>query len=471
MRRFFNKKVLNYILDPAREVPPEYRGEIEESLTICIKKRIKVLCLSFLGVFSLGQILSAIFYPQNFDLSIRIPNWIAVGLGIFMILFLSKRVKTLFMAKSVAYLFPLVFLGMLTLLPLCQSLSDGLFSIIIMLILMLFFVSLVIPWQVSEVFWLLIVYIGVHTLSHVFLPVYGKTTAYPLWGSPTYVNGLVYLTISGILCMVIRYNETFRDIRNFLLLKEIEKKNEQMRKELELASRVHMSLVPESIITPRADIFVTYLPMESIGGDYAKFHFLEKDRLIFMISDVTGHGIPAALLVNRVHAEFERLADFIHTPGELLDELNKFILEDFKGTGMYLSAFCGLLDFRYKEFNYSNYGHPPQYLYRMQDEELRRLESQTSFLGIESVKQTGIYETKIKFEDGDRLVLFTDGVIETMNGQGEEYGEKRLEEFLKNHQNINDQLWNELLISDLNNYKFGDFKDDIFILNIRIKKG
>ena len=107
----------------------------------------------------------------------------------------------------------------------------------------------------------------------------------------------------------------------------------------------------------------TYLPVYYIGGDYTKFNFLEKDKLIFIITDVTGHGVPAALLVNRIHSEYERLAKEGYSPGELLRELNKFIEEDFGSSGMYLSAFCGLLDFKKMKLTYSNYGHPSQLLF------------------------------------------------------------------------------------------------------------
>jgi len=241
-----------------------------------------------------------------------------------------------------------------------------------------------------------------------------------------------------------------------------------MHKELELATRVHKTLIPKSLSTDLVDIAVMYLPMYYIGGDYAKFHFVDKDRLIFIICDVTGHGVSAALLVNRVHTEFESLAREAKEPGTLLKELNNFIIKDFGGIDMYLSAFCGLLDFKTGRLIYSNYGHPAQYIYRVRELDIQRLESQTSLLGL-PFPDDGLYQSQIKFNKGDQLLLFTDGLIEASNGHGEKYGKEKIESFIKQNCNAGPDLFNQKLLEELNTFKDEGFKDDIFLLSVKIK--
>jgi sigma-B regulation protein RsbU (phosphoserine phosphatase) len=256
-------------------------------------------------------------------------------------------------------------------------------------------------------------------------------------------------------------------MENFSLLKEVEEKNLQIQKDLEFASRIHRTLIPESVKTEKADVAVSYLPMLSVGGDYAKFHFLEKDRLVFIICDVTGHGVGAALMVNRIHAEFERLAKEEKSPGMLLKKLDRFIHEDFTGTGMYLSAFCGMLDFKHRQFSYSNYGHPPQYFYQTSDGKIFSLEPQTVLLGVQWEEDVS-YEHAIGFQRGDRLLLFTDGILETTSKVGEPYGSQRVEQFLRQNAFLPADDFNAELIEDLKRYNGGTLRDDLFLLTIQI---
>jgi sigma-B regulation protein RsbU (phosphoserine phosphatase) len=80
-----------------------------------------------------------------------------------------------------------------------------------------------------------------------------------------------------------------------------------------------------------------------------------------------------------------------------------------------------------------------------------------------------VHQRGIDFSKGDKILLFTDGVIETKNGLGEEYGQERLEKFIKKNHDLDVDLLNQVLLDDLNAFKDGDFKDDIFILSLYLK--
>lgn len=250
---------------------------------------------------------------------------------------------------------------------------------------------------------------------------------------------------------------------------ELKQKNDQMQKELELATRIHKTLIPQSMQTEKATIIVHYVPMSFIGGDYAKFHFVNENRLTFIISDVTGHGVGAALLVNRMHAEFEKLSKMGREPGLLLKELNDFITGAFEGTQMFLSAFCGSLDFERQIFQYSNYGHPPQYIYQSRENAVRAMDSQTTLLGIPFHDEM-IYQHEAPFNAGDKILMFTDGLIEAKGPDGKLYGTERLAAFLQKHSQLPPQELSQKLMADLDNFKKGDFGDDVFLLTIQINE-
>ncbi|MFC1632306.1 PP2C family protein-serine/threonine phosphatase [Candidatus Omnitrophota bacterium] len=149
--------------------------------------------------------------------------------------------------------------------------------------------------------------------------------------------------------------------------------------------------------------------------------------------------------------------------------MDDFIIKDFAGTNMLLSAFCGLLDFKEKKLNYSNHGHPDQYIYKISNSALSNLSSQGSLLGL-PFRDENVYQQEINFDKGDRILLFTDGVTETRNRDNHEYGKDRLEEFIKQNHDLPVEAFNQKLLDEINKFKHGNFQDDVFILNLHIKK-
>ena len=269
---------------------------------------------------------------------------------------------------------------------------------------------------------------------------------------------------------VIGYIGTARDISSLLKIEASDKKQkEQAKRELDLAAQVHLTLIPENIDNARVSIAINYLPFSGVGGDYANYKLLNDGNIIFTICDVTGHGIAAALLVNRLDSEFERLARVNAQPGHLLNRFNNFIKENFEGTRMFLSAFCGLLNFSTMKLIYSNYGHPPQFLYQAKDSSVTRLSAQTHFMGILRQKLNMKYEDVIDIEPGDRLICFTDGLIEADRADNEMFGYERLKEFISKNTSLTNEEFNENLIEEVESFSVDGFDDDLCVLSIDIK--
>lgn len=447
-----------------KKIPATYLEEFIKNYYSLIKNRVKLLCFLALGIYSIATLISYFLFPRSFKIE-EIPLFSIFIIGSIFIIYFANKASSLKTTKITAYIFVLLILIFITAIAIVYyqyiEVSSALYLFV------LFLVAFTIPWSPIEV----IPISALHILSYSVLFIYAKDmllTSGVRINFERYADGILFLSLGCAFCMIIRRKEIARDIQNFILLKEIESKNQQMQKELELATRIHKTLIPNSVSTDLVDIAVSYLPMYYMGGDYAKFRFIDNDKLIFIICDVTGHGVSAALLVNRFHAEFEHLAREGKNPGLLLKELNNFILESFQGINMYLSAFCGLLDFKQGKFIYSNHGHPTQYIYRISNSEIKLLPSQTSLLGL-PIKEEGTFEQIINFKKGERILLFTDGVTEARDKSGQVYGEEKLEEFIRNNYGLQVESFNQKLLNALNLFNQGPFNDDIFILNIYLK--
>jgi sigma-B regulation protein RsbU (phosphoserine phosphatase) len=442
-----------------------YLQEFLQNQTALFKSRVRLLCFLVIGIYFATTAIDWLFRPQ--DVSVQeLPVAGLLLLACVVILYLNHRVRSLTALKLNTYLFIALIIALLTKVNVIYYEYAGMASTVYLVL--LFLVSFTLPWKSREVVPIIILHYAAFTLLFLFLQknalLYGKGVLDAL----DFKDGLILLATGSVFCLVMRRKEYRRDTENFILLREVQEKNEQMRKELELATQVQKTLVPKSISTDMVDVAVLYLPMYYMGGDYAKFHFVDKDKLIFIICDITGHGVSAALLVNRLHAEFERLVKECSEPGVLLSHLNSFITREFKDINMYLSAFCCLLDYKVHKLTYSNHGHPPQYIYRVRESCVDSLDSQASLLGI-PLAQEGIFQRDIPFDKGDRLMLFTDGLIETKGKDGAEFGKEKIEQFIRENHALDVGSFNHRLLEELNHFKRDKFEDDIFVLNIQIK--
>jgi serine phosphatase RsbU (regulator of sigma subunit) len=442
------------------KIPGRYLDDFYQEQLKLTKNRVKLLCFLTVGVY---------FALSLFDLGLgkNAHFFIDMTGGLFLVLagmltvFLGDRSKSLRTTKSTAFLFVSILVAILVRLGIVYYETSVLSSVSYVFAMLI--VVMTVPWTPAEILPLGAIYVTGFLVENFYVSHMAQTRL-----SPDFISGMLFIMTSIILCVILRRKEVERDVDNFILLKAVEEKNVQMKKDLELATRVHKTIIPEGIDTDTVAIRVTYLPAYYVGGDYACYAFLPHDRVTFIISDVTGHGVPAALLVNRMHSEFENLAKEGKEPGELMKDLNVFIKEDFEGSGMYLTAFCGQLDLRKMELLYSSYAHPSQYLYGAKTGQLISMPSLAGMLGMD-LDQEECYQKNLPVEQGDRIFLYTDGVTETFNSSREEYGNSRLERFIETNHLLTIEQLDKKLISELNGFKSGPFRDDICMLDIEIR--
>jgi hypothetical protein len=453
-----------------KDIPLHYHTEYREKERLHFKSRLNLFCpLAVLIYFFMAALylMRSLILPEAFD-NREVVIWFLLIVCTAAVMYLNSKSKSIWKSKRYAYLYNGCLVTVVMLVGLLYVESFVVFSFYFALV--LFLSALTLPWKTSDTFILTLIYIAGFTIYYAFviLVLHLPVITFPRF--EPFTDGMVFLVTAGAFFFLFRKKEMERDIENFILLKDVESKGKQIDRELQLADRVHRTLIPESLVSEKIDIHICYVPMSHVGGDYANFKFLDDKRLIFIISDVTGHGVPAALLVNRFHAEFERLAEEGREPGHLLKHLDAFISKGFEGTGMFLSAYCGLLDFKAMKLLYSNYGHPSQYLCQNPKNQIRSMTSLTHPLGLSlGGEDLNIYQTETKVNRGDRILLFTDGVIEAANAKGELYGSENLKHYFKNNVHLKGGLFNEQLLAELKSYQSGPFNDDVFILDLLIK--
>jgi sigma-B regulation protein RsbU (phosphoserine phosphatase) len=198
------------------------------------------------------------------------------------------------------------------------------------------------------------------------------------------------------------------------------------------AGAVQRRMVAKSHEAPRASVFVEYLPAGQVGGDYAWVHAVGRDLMYAVVVDVSGHGITSSLVASRIAPEIERLARGRQPLAEFAEALNQLMWSTFSEERVYLTLFAALLDFEEREVRYVNCGHPPGLLWSERYRSFAQLQPEDFPVGLFEAKTFGIPRTKaMAFEIGDRLVLYTDGVLGLRQADGSELGEAGLHETMR----------------------------------------
>ncbi|NJN43176.1 MAG: PP2C family protein-serine/threonine phosphatase, partial [Flammeovirgaceae bacterium] len=241
---------------------------------------------------------------------------------------------------------------------------------------------------------------------------------------------------------------------------------EAFRKELEIASDVQQFLFPDSL--PNTDILkleASYLPHDLVGGDYYDFVPINKNQFLICVADVSGKGIPAALMMSNFQASLRTLLRQTPNLKEIVEALNFQVLENTKGE-KFITFFAGIYDLSLKTLVYVNAGHNAPLL--CTKEGIRLLEDGCTVLGAMHPLPF-INEGFVTDLDEFVLFCFTDGLTETLSESGEEFGSARLQEyFTKNYQKDLKTIHQDIIV-DLDGFKGRNgYRDDITMLSCRV---
>jgi serine phosphatase RsbU (regulator of sigma subunit) len=250
---------------------------------------------------------------------------------------------------------------------------------------------------------------------------------------------------------------------------QLRQSNARVRQDLDLAERIQRSLVPPPVRRRDLEIETFYRPMIGIGGDYAHVR-IRDGRVLLAVCDVTGHGIAASCMANRVHMELERLAEEGASPSDALRAMNRFVYAQFAELGMYMTMVVGQLDLATRRFCWSSAGHPPALLWRGADGGCDRLHASAPVLGLEPDLRGSVSE-EIEVAPSDRLLLYTDGISEARDAAGHLYGVERLVKLLAQHAGEPIDAMARALVSGVDAFRAGPPRDDILLLTLGIPAG
>jgi sigma-B regulation protein RsbU (phosphoserine phosphatase) len=206
---------------------------------------------------------------------------------------------------------------------------------------------------------------------------------------------------------------------------------ELIGKQLETAREVQASLLPHRAPDlPGYDIAGICIPAEEIGGDYFDYIPLSRNRLGLAVADVSGHGIPSALVMTAFRALLRTKARGKMGPVNIANTINR-LLPEFTGDNHFVTVLYVILDTSSGNLTYISCGHPPPLLLRTEGG-VEKLDQQNTALGV--FQNLHFVDAQIQMTAGDILVLYTDGVIELMNQGGEVFGVQRLLQVIRENQ-------------------------------------
>ncbi|MBS1682693.1 MAG: PP2C family protein-serine/threonine phosphatase [Bacteroidetes bacterium] len=242
---------------------------------------------------------------------------------------------------------------------------------------------------------------------------------------------------------------------------------EAFRKELEIASDVQQFLFPEKLPnTDRLKVEASYLPHDRVGGDYYDFIPINQNQFLICVADVSGKGIPAALLMSNFQASLHTLLRQTPNLTEIVEALNYQVLESAKGE-KFITFFGAIYDLKLKTMVYVNAGHNPPLL--CNKNEIKLLEDGSTVLGAMHPLPF-INEGFIPDLDDFTLFAYTDGLTETVNESNEEFGMESLMNYFKNHSKKDLKTIHHDLIVDLDGFKGANgYRDDITMLSCRVQ--
>lgn len=222
------------------------------------------------------------------------------------------------------------------------------------------------------------------------------------------------------------------DIQDYVHnIRQITAEKERISAELNVATQIQASMLPsifpDFVDRPEFKIFATMLPAREVGGDFYDFFLLDENRLAFVIADVSGKGIPAALFMVITKTLIKNQAQSGYGPDQIFTTVNQQLCEN-NDANMFVTAWLGIYDLRSGKLSWVNAGHNPPLL-RRREGTYEYLQSRPGFV-LGGMSGLSYKASECLLETGDRLFLYTDGITEATDTNLQLYGEGRLQETL-----------------------------------------
>ena len=240
--------------------------------------------------------------------------------------------------------------------------------------------------------------------------------------------------------------------------------------ELEMARQIQLSILPRE--TPKIrglEIAARYLPMSSVAGDFYDFIIVDERHVGVLIADVSGHGLPAALIASMLQVALAAQITHASEPGRVLSGLNQALCGKFRNH--FVTAAYVFVDMEKNSISYAAAGHPPLLLWRASTGRASEVVQNGLLLGHFPEETYSALELPVG--PGDKAVLYTDGILEASNRLDEMFGSDRLKQFLESHHHPGAERLADSLLEELSRWsghpQGAGQRDDMTLLSIEFK--
>ncbi|GLI39329.1 SpoIIE family protein phosphatase [Geobacter hydrogenophilus] len=275
---------------------------------------------------------------------------------------------------------------------------------------------------------------------------------------PVFGDGGEYLGIRG----------SFSDITEQKKAAAILLRNARINRELEIAKEIQQSFLPVCPSSlPGLLMACCCVPAAHVGGDYYDFFTLENGVIDMVIADVTGHSIGSSLLMTMTRSVLNAKVCTARPPAKLLDTVNDLLHEDLSRAELQISMFYIRMDIVDHTLYYANAGHNHPLLYRSAEGAFMELDADGLIMGVK--KEVGFEEKSIRVEEGDILILYTDGVTEAEGAGGELFGFGRLCEAVAEHRESHPREIMDGIFRKISAFSgAGPLSDDVAMIIVKI---
>ena len=260
-------------------------------------------------------------------------------------------------------------------------------------------------------------------------------------------------------------------VRTHLMLREahaqIARQLLAINMELEMARQIQLSILPRD--TPKIqglEIVARYLPMTSVAGDFYDFIRVDEKHVGILVADVSGHGLPSALIASMLQVALTAQAGHASDPAQVLSGLNQALCGKFEHN--FVTAVYVYVDMEKKLLTYAGAGHPPVLFWRKSAGNVSEVLENGLFLGM--FPEATYASIQLPVGVGDRGVLYTDGIPETKNPSQEEFGTARFKRFMESNQGLAVDQFADGLLDELSRFsqqpRGEGQQDDITVLTI-----
>ena len=425
-----------------------------------------------LGVLSLGPLLWMLLFTELLDkykiegeispsmlgsMSIFVV-WTALYVGAFLYAALKRPSvsRLVWLSIAIVSLDGLINIAMRVLnLPMASGLPGFIISFTI--------AASFLPWSVRQALCVAGTVMGINAICRL-TPIEGSFSFNQLF--IVFVSSLFVLP--GIFISWIRASSRLRDSQFYFL----QRRYGEVRRELTDARRIHEAMFPAPITTGEIRFTYRYQPMRQIGGDYLHINKCpsnagQGEALSVVVLDVTGHGIPAALNVNRLYGELARLyaEDPEIEPGHVLALLNRYVRLTMSTHSVFVTGLAVKIDPGSDEMLYANAGHPPAFHIRA-DGSIDQLDSTTFLLGAVDDETFDSEMHSLRFAPGDRFVAYTDGATEARCSKGRMLGIQGMQGILSSVATQAEGGWPAAVLGAVDHHRGGPPDDDTLVIEV-----